>query len=137
MARVAQDQPFLKRYLTERDGRYTLAMTLSSGLRGFTKDDIDHVERTLARHVPGFDAEEGGAEVVSFLAGGKILARELRARMKEGYATVTVAAMSKSGFMSRSDSAWICMRVGGMNMGSQPSAISVASFTFLGPSAPI
>lgn len=93
IARVAGDQPFLKRYLTEREGQYTLAMTLSSGLRGFTRDDIDHVERTLLRHVPGFEAEEGGAEVVSFLAGGKILARELRARMKEGYATVTAAAL--------------------------------------------
>ena len=93
IAQVARDQPFLKRYLTERDGRYTLAMTLSSGVHGFRPEEIDHIEFVLQRSVPGFNADEGGAEVVSFLAGGKILARELRARMKEGYATVTAAAL--------------------------------------------
>jgi predicted RND superfamily exporter protein len=94
VAAVAAEQPFLQRYLTEKDGHFTLAFTLSSGLRGFTADDIHGIEQALARRVPGFDADEGGAPVVSFLAGGKILARELRGRMKEGYATVTLAALA-------------------------------------------
>jgi predicted RND superfamily exporter protein len=68
-------------------------MTLNSGLRGFDQKDIDAIEGALQRRVPGFDANEGGAEVVSFLAGGKILGRELRGRMKEGYALVTTVAL--------------------------------------------
>jgi len=87
------DRAFLQRYLTEREGRYTLAMTLSSGLRGFDRNDIDTIENTLALKVPGFNSDEGESGVVSFLAGGKVLARELQGRMKEGYALVTGVAL--------------------------------------------
>jgi predicted RND superfamily exporter protein len=87
------ESPFLTRYITKTSHGHTLAMTLSSGRQGFRKEDIDAIEARLISEVPGFNADEGAAPIVSFLAGGKILGRELRAVMKEGYALVTGAAL--------------------------------------------
>ncbi|MEM7247609.1 MAG: MMPL family transporter, partial [Acidobacteriota bacterium] len=85
--------PFLARHVSSEGDVHTLALTYSSGTTGFTAADIDEIEARLTAAVPGFGSAEAVNGVESFLAGGKVLGRELRLRMKEGYALVTAVAL--------------------------------------------